>query len=93
MEKLGMVLNSKQKSIEIDEIDLPMRNILDIQLPNKVYQMYKNTEPLSTADLTKRAVKILDAKYEKADLNGIVEKCDHLDAEQKKQSVADSYKI
>ena len=58
-----MILNFKQKSIEIDEIDLPMRNIMEIQLPNKVYQMYKNTEPLSTADLTKRAVKILDAKY------------------------------
>ena len=84
MKNLGIVLNFKQKSIEIDEIDLPMQNIMDIQLPNKMYQMYKNTEPLSTADLTKRAVKILDAKYEKADLNGIVEKCDHLNAEQKK---------
>ena len=37
MEKLGMILKFKQKSIEIDEIDLPMRNIMDIQLPNKVY--------------------------------------------------------
>ena len=51
----------------------------------------KNTEPLSTADLTKRAVKILDEKYEKADLNGIVEKCDHLNAEPK-ESLLQTFK-
>ena len=41
--------------------------------------MFKNTEPLSTADLTKRAARILDAKYEKANLQEIVDTCIHLD--------------
>ena len=37
MEKLVIVLNFKQKSIEIDRIDLPMRSIEELQLPNKMY--------------------------------------------------------
>jgi hypothetical protein len=43
-------------------------------------------EPDSTKELTNRAVKILDAKYEKADLPEIVEtQCRHLDAHQRKE--------
>jgi hypothetical protein len=43
-------------------------------------------EPESTKELTNRAVKILDAKYEKADLPEIVEtQCRHLDALQQKE--------
>jgi hypothetical protein len=43
-------------------------------------------EPDSTKELTNRAVKILDAKYEKADLPKIVEtQCRHLDAHQRKE--------
>jgi len=83
MKELGIILNFKEEIITIDEISLPMRRLAELQKPNMVYQMYINTEPISTADLTKRATRILDANYEKADLNSIVEKCDHLDAEQK----------
>ena len=43
-------------------------------------------EPQSTKELTDRAVKILDAKYEKADLPEIVEtQCKHLDTHQQKE--------
>jgi hypothetical protein len=47
MEKLGIVLDFKAKSITIDEIILPMRNLAH--------------EPISTELATQRAVKILDA--------------------------------
>ena len=83
MKELGIVLDFGREMIMIDQIDLPMRSLTDLQKPNVVYQIYKNTEPLSTADLTKRAVCILDAKYEKADLPKIVDSCDHLDDTQK----------
>ena len=35
-------------------------------------------EPLSTAEATQRTVRILDAKYENADLQSVVEDCKHL---------------
>ena len=60
-----------------------MRSLNELQQPNWVYQMYKNTEPLSTTDLTKRAVCILDTKYEKADLPKVVDSCDHLSSTKK----------
>ncbi len=42
-------------------------------------QMYIKVEPESTKELTDCAVKILDAKYEKADLSQIVkDTCSHL---------------
>ena len=65
MEELGIILNFKERFISIDQIELPMRRLQELQKPNLVFQMFKNTEPLSTADLTKRAARILDAKYEK----------------------------
>ena len=85
MKELGIVLDFGRDMIMIDQIDLPMRSLTDLQKPNIVYQMYKNTEPLSTADLTKRAVHILDAKYKKADLPKIVDSCDHLEDNQKEE--------
>ena len=60
-----------------------MRKIEEIQKPNKFYQIYKNTEPESTRELTKRVPHILDAKYKEADLPAIVHTCDHLDQNQK----------
>ena len=83
MKELGIVLDFGREMIMINHIDLPMRSLTNLQKPNVVYQIYKNTEPLSTADLTNRAVRILDAKYEKADLPKIVDSCDHLDDTEK----------
>jgi hypothetical protein len=43
-------------------------------------------EPQSTQDATKRVMQILDAKYQKADLQSIVrDNCKHLSADQKKK--------
>ena len=56
--------------------------------------MYKDTEPVSTADMTKRAMRILDAKYEAADLPKVVNECDHLGAVEKEKllSLLQDYK-
>ena len=83
MKELGIVLDFSREMIMIDKIDLPMRKVEEIQKPNKLYQMYKNVEPESTKELTKRALRILDAKYEKANLPSIVSTCDHLNERQK----------
>ncbi len=40
-----------------------------------------NHEPKSTLEATQRIIKILDAKYKKADLNAVVyERCTHLNS-------------
>ena len=86
MQELGIILDFKQKFITIDEICLPMRKLKELKKPNIVYQMYKNTEPKSTAEMTDRAVRILDANYEKADLPAVVnDTCSHLSSADKQE--------
>jgi hypothetical protein len=84
MHDLGVILDFKEKTITIDEILLPMRNIARLQLEPSVSRALRlNTclaqEPVSTRTATKHVVEILDAKYEKADLPAIIrENCSHL---------------
>ncbi len=86
MHDLGVKLDFQEETITIDEILLPMRNIANQQLrPRITRALRENTcfakEPISTRSATKRMVKILDAKYEKADLPAIIrENCSHLTA-------------
>ncbi len=86
MHDLGVKLDFQEKTITIDEILLPMRNIANLQLrPRITRALRENTcfaqEPISTRSATKPMVKILDAKYEKADLPAIIkENCSHLTA-------------
>jgi hypothetical protein len=83
---LGVVLDLKEKTIHIDKILLPMRNIANLQLkPSIIRALRHNTcltqEPISTHRAAKPVVEILDASYEKADLLAIVrENCSHLKA-------------
>ena len=76
-----------KQTITVDHIEIPMRPQEDFKnqkLLNSVHsddlrkpRLYQ--EPASTAAETKRAVEILDAKYEKADLPKIVaDNCGHL---------------
>jgi hypothetical protein len=72
MHELGVILDFKEKTVQIDEILLLMRNILNLQLKPSITRVLKaNTclaqEPVSTRTATKHVVEILDAKYEKAD--------------------------
>ncbi len=83
---LGVKLDFQEKTITIIKILLTMRNIANLQLkPIITRALTENTcfaqEPISTRSATKRMVKILDAKYEKADLPAIIrENCSHLTA-------------
>jgi hypothetical protein len=77
MHNLGVVLDFQEKTIKIDEILLPMWNILNLQLKPRITRAIReNTcfpqEPISTRSATKCVVEILDAKYEKADLPAII---------------------
>jgi hypothetical protein len=86
MNNLGRKLDFQVKTIKIDEILLPMRNITNLQLKPRITRaLRENTcfarEPISTRSTMKHLVKILDAKYEKADLPAIIRvDCSHLTA-------------
>ncbi len=78
------MLDFKEKTVTIDETLLPMRNINNLQLKPSISRVLKLNssfaqEPISTHNATKCVVKILDAKYDKADLPSIVKNnCTHL---------------
>ena len=87
MKELGIVLDFKAKTITVDEVTLPMRNINNLQRHSILRSLKLNNslakEPISTKDATNHAIQILDAKYNKADLQSIVNNnCKHLSADQ-----------
>ncbi len=63
MHDIGAVLDLKEKTITIDNILWPMRNIVNLQVKPSVTQ-----EPISTQKATKRFIGILDVKYDKAEI-------------------------
>jgi hypothetical protein len=74
---IGTMLDFKERTITIDDILLPMRNINNLQLKPSISRALKLNssfaqEPASTCNATKCIVEILDAKYDKADLPSIV---------------------
>eukprot|EP00804_Cyclotella_cryptica_P004890 CCRYP_004949-RA/>CCRYP_004949-RA protein AED:0.36 eAED:0.67 QI:0/0/0/1/1/1/2/0/493 len=88
LKELGIVLDFRTKEITVDDISLPMRDINKLKtratvekawtMNNSIYQE-TSKEPQSTLEATKRLIKILDAKYEKADLRASVrDNCKHL---------------
>jgi hypothetical protein len=88
---IGAVLDFKEKTISIDSILLPMRNIVYLQLkPSVTKALRHNTvqaqEPVSTQKATKWVIEILDAKYDKANLPEIVkDNCPHLEPSQQEK--------
>jgi hypothetical protein len=86
MHELGVVLDFKESAKQIEEILLPIRDIAGLQKKDKLTKALRtNTncsqEPVSTRSASKRVVKNLDTKYEKADLPAIVrDNCAHLSA-------------
>jgi hypothetical protein len=84
MKELGIVLDFNVKTITIDEIILPMRNIKNLSTSTIQKAWDQNNslahEPKSTDEATQRLIKIADAKYEKADLRAIASNCVHLNA-------------
>jgi hypothetical protein len=73
MHNLGVILDFKEKTIQIDKVVLPMRNIPNLQLkPSIARALRQNTFPISSRSATKHVVENFDAKYEKAGLPAIV---------------------
>ncbi len=78
LKEIGIILDCCMKKIDIDEIILPMRDISKLSTRATIERalMANNNvmihEPKSTLEATLWVVKILDAKYEKADLNAVV---------------------
>ena len=84
MANLGCVLDFQNKEITLDHITIPMRplrSFMDQKALNSLFQAF--VKPSSTKALNDRTVKILDAKYEKANLPQVVEdNCSHLSKSQ-----------
>ena len=86
LHEIEAVLDFKEKTITIDynNILLPMRNIVNLQLKPSITRALRHNscqaqELISTQTATKRVIEILDAKYVKADLPAIVkDNCSHL---------------
>ena len=69
MASLGCILNFQNNEITLDGTTLPMRplrSFMGQKRLNSIFQKFE--EPRVTKALNDRTVKILDAKYEKADL-------------------------
>jgi hypothetical protein len=90
MKKYGIILDFKDKMITVDEVESPMQNINYLQGTSTLRALKLNhslaMEPQSTQDAAKRVMQILDAKYQKADLQAIVrDNCKHLSVDQQKK--------
>ncbi len=90
MKEYGIILDFKDKMITVDEVKLPMRNINYLQGSSTIHVLRLNhslaMESQSTQDATKHVTWILEAKYQKADLQSIVkDKCKHLSADEQKK--------
>ena len=83
---IGAVLDFKEKTITIDSILLPMRNIINLQIKYSVTRALRHNdtchaqEPVSTRNATKWVIEIPVAKYDKANIPEIVkDTCPHLE--------------
>jgi hypothetical protein len=90
MKKYGIILDFKDKMTTVDEVKLSMRNINYLQGSSTLHVLRLNhslaMEPQSTQDATKHVTRILDAKYQNADLQSIVrDNCKHLSTDQQKK--------
>jgi hypothetical protein len=90
MKKYGIILDFKDKMITVDEVKLPMQNINYLQGSSTLRALRLNhslaIETQSTQDATKHVVLILDAKYQKTDLQSIIrDNRKHLSANQQKK--------
>ena len=82
--KWKAILNFHDLTVTIDHVELPMQVLGDLS-DTALNNIYKDElEPSVSRTETKRATKILDAKYEKANLPEVVEdNCKHLTVTQR----------
>ena len=86
MANLGCILDFQNNEITLDSTMLPMRPLRSFMDQKKLNSIFQKFEEASiTKVLDDCTVKILDAKYEKADLPRVVgENCYHLSTSQKR---------
>ncbi len=76
-----------------------MRNTVNLQIKPRITRaLRENTcfaqEPISTRNATMRVVEVLDAKYEKADLQAIIkDNCSHLTANEREKPLSVLFKF
>jgi hypothetical protein len=90
MKKYSIILDIKDKMMTVDEVKLPMQHINYLQGSSTLRALKLNhslaMELQSTQDATKHVTRILEAKYQKADLQLIVrDNCKHLSTNQQKK--------
>ena len=70
---IGAILDFATYNLTLDDVKLPMRPFDSLIYHKDLSNMLQeHLEPKSTAEATHRAVEILDASYEKADLPSIM---------------------
>ncbi len=75
LRELGIVLDFQTKEITIDEIIMPMKDINNLSTSSKWWVNHDMVHELwSTEEATRYAIHILDAKYEKSDLQSVVDR-------------------
>ena len=91
MAQLSCVLNFDDRSITLDGSTLPMSISSELKARANVHDATRIEflEPTATLELTQRAVRILDANYEKADLPAVVKQhSSHLNTVQQDELIS-----
>ena len=93
MSELGMDLSFYKKTMIWEGIEIPMRDFNKLrkyQLNKRELQAFisESKEPVVTQKATDRIIKLLDAKYQKADLRAVVQKATHLNSRQREMLYA-----
>ena len=78
MTELGIKIDYKEQCVTWDDVNVPMKS-RDATFENSFHLEDNGI----AKDATERMSKILDAKYEQADLEKIVDECVHLDEEER----------
>lgn len=91
--ELGINLDFESQQIKWGQLGVDMKEPNFIRKDQRSFTFYKSTEPKAVREDTKRATRILDANYEKANLPNIVKECSHLNKEEQNKllEVLDSY--
>lgn len=84
MRELGIDVCYSSLTVRWDEFEVPMKEANALSNKKTLHNTYMEAlEPKSTAEATKRVVKILDARYEKANLDSVVEEATYLTPKQR----------
>ncbi len=78
MKELGIVLDFKEQEVHWDEASVPFKS-----REATIETAYHIEDPIAIQHSTHRIRKILDAKYDKADLEEITANCTHLEPEER----------